>query len=198
MVSDRVVNNMEKFSKFTVFDFETCGLQHPIFAVSLGFIYYENFKKVHSDYILINPEHPISQAAYYVHKISEKMVKDKPNFPTVWKEIKKYFAPDVLLIGHNVKYDVSVLKDNLEFYNIDYHGEINSLCTCDNAKNLISKNEVKNYKLDTLCDYFGITLDDHHNAFADVIACKNLFNCLIKENKNFCDFKIKQEQVDIG
>ena len=56
MVLDRVVNNMEKFSKFTVFDFETCGLQHPIFAVSLGFIYYENFKKVHSDYILINPE----------------------------------------------------------------------------------------------------------------------------------------------
>ena len=126
------------------------------------------------------------------------MVKDKPNFPTVWKEIKKYFAPDVLLIGHNVKYDVSVLKDNLEFYNIDYHGEINSLCTCDNAKNLISKNEIKNYKLDTLCDYFGITLDNHHNAFADVIACKDVFNCLIKENKNFCDFKIKQEQVDIG
>ena len=189
---------MEKFSKFTVFDFETCGLQHPIFAVSLGFIYYENFKKVASDYILINPEHPINKQAYFVHKISENMVKNEPNFPQVWKKIKKYFSSDVLLIGHNVKYDISVLKDNLEYYNIDYHGTINSFCTCENAKLLLPKTCIENYKLDTLCKYFDIKLDNHHNAFADVKACKNLFNCLIKENKNFCDFNIKKEQVDIG
>ena len=191
-----MANNMNDYSKITVFDFETCGLKHPIFAVSLGFIYYENFKKIKSDYILINPEHSIEEQAYNVHGISMAMVKDQPNFKEAWRKIKPYFAPDVILVGHNVSYDIGVLKDNLAYYGLEYHDEMKSLCTCENARKLIPKNNVKNYKLDTLCDYFGITLDNHHNAFADVIACRDILNRLLKISNG--NLNVKTERVDIG
>lgn len=187
---------MNDYSKITVFDFETCGLRHPIFAVSLGFIYYENFKKIKSEYILINPEHSIGEQAYNVHGISMAMVKNKPNFKEVWRTIKPYFSPDVILAGHNVSYDIGVLKDNLEYYGLEYHGEMKSLCTYENAKKLIPKNNIKNYKLDTLCDYFGITLDNHHNAFADVVACRDVLNKLLKISNG--NLNIEKQKINIG
>ena len=42
--------------------------------------------------------------------------------------------------------------------------------------------ELKNHKLDTICDALGIELD-HHNALSDAKACANiLIHCLTQKN----------------
>ena len=51
--------------------------------------------------------------------------------------------------------------------------------TVENARLLVPKTEVKNYKLGTLCEHFGIELRDWHTANADTMACLKLYNKLM-------------------
>lgn len=168
------------FSKLTIFDFETTGLKNPQ-PVQLGFLHYEDSKLVCKKNILINPDAPIEEAAYEVHHISQDMIKDKPTFDEYWDEIKEYFDSSNILIGHNVRFDTSCLAGQIHKWNLKYDGTIKTICTYDNAKKLIPKTEIKNYKLDTVAQYFGInfTEEQHHDAFFDTVACMKIFNKLI-------------------
>jgi DNA polymerase-3 subunit epsilon len=166
-----------KIPAITALDFETTGLKEPG-AVSLALIRQELSRNriIYAKYFLINPEKEIEYGAYKVHGISEKMVKDQPNFAEIWKEIE----PDIsgqIIVAHNAKYDAGVLTYNIQRYGL--HCEpFYTICTCDNARKLIDSSKVPNYKLDSVCDYFGITLENHHDARDDANACRKIFNRL--------------------
>ena len=103
--------------------------------------------------------------------LKKKMFKISHNFYDIWKEIKKYIE-GCTLVAHNAQYDMKVLLGEMKRYNIEC-GELESICTCGNAKNL--KLPTENYKLNTLCKYYGISLNNHHNALDDTIACEKIF-----------------------
>lgn len=131
--------------------------------------------------IVCNPDYPISEAASKVNGFTNENVKDKPLFPEEWKKIKHYFE-DAIVIRHNVSFDLKAL--NLEFnrYNIK-KPDFYSCDTCANAKKLIKKGteegQVINHKLGTLCDFFGINLENAHQADADTLGCMRVFNKLV-------------------
>lgn len=93
----------------------------------------------------------------------------------MWEEIKDYMT-DSVWIFHNAKYDANkVIYPELKRYHIPIPNHA-VCCTLENAKRLIPKTEVANYKLGTLLEHFGYTLENAHSADADTWGCMKLYN----------------------
>lgn len=90
------------------------------------------------------------------------MVKDAPSFYDLWGVIGRYFDTEAL-VAHNAGFDMSVLKACLERADL-YVRLPESFCTCRLSRKLVKG--LPNYKLNTLCDHFGIVLN-HHEALSD-------------------------------
>ena len=130
--------------------------------------------------IYINPEDGFDNNCIKIHGITSDKVKDAPNFPTVWKDIEKYFT-NTVIIGHNVaSADLDALVKALRRYNLDIP-EMYYICTWDLAKKYVPSYCIPNYTMSTLCEYFDIDIDSEHNAFDDACACGDLFKCLVDE-----------------
>ena len=48
------------------------------------------------------------------------------------------------------------------------------MCTLAAARRQIPRGMCASKSLDSLCDFFGITLKNHHNALDDAVACAKL------------------------
>lgn len=162
--------------KITFLDFETTGFTENR-AVSLAIVHYNKGERISEKYYMINPRTHIEYRAREVHGIRDEDVEDKPNFYETWGDIQKYIE-GCTIVAHNAQYDMRVLSGEMERYGIEC-GEIESLCTCQNARRL--KLSMENYKLNTVCKYYGIQLRNHHNALTDAIACEKIFFKLINE-----------------
>ena len=129
--------------------------------------------------IYINPEDGFDNNCICIHGITASRVAAEPNFPTVWKDIEKYFTHTVV-IGHNVaSADLDALIKALNRYNLDIP-EIYYICTYELAKEHVPNFAVANYSMSCLCEYFDIDIDSEHNAFDDACACSDLFRALVK------------------
>jgi DNA polymerase-3 subunit epsilon len=167
--------------KLTFIDFETTGFKENR-ALSLAIVHYENGVRAFEKYFLINPKALIEQGAVRVHGIKYEDIRYKQGFEEIWEAIRPYIEGN-LVVAHNARYDLRVLKGELDRYNLNC-GEFRSYCTYESAKAL--RLPVNNYKLDTVCRYFGINLEDHHNALADTIACEKVyFNLRSMDGKGY-------------
>ena len=178
----------EQLDKVTILDFETTGLKES-YAVSLALIRIEDGRIKFAKYYLINPKAEIEYGAYKVHGISEKDIANKPTFGELWPEISQYISGQIL-VAHNSNYDTKVIRNELRRYGLSCK-PFKSVCTYKNAKKLIDKADIENYKLDTVCEYFGITMGTHHDARDDTDACRLIFNRLVKLG----DLDIKSESL---
>lgn len=128
--------------------------------------------------IYINPEDGFDENCVKIHGITESKVSGEANFASVWKKIEKYFTNSVI-VGHNVaSADLDALVKSLSRYNLDIP-EIYYVCTYELAKLFVPSFCVANYKLSTLCEYFGIDAGASHDAFDDSRSCSELLIKLI-------------------
>lgn len=178
----------EQLSRVTILDFETTGLKDSA-AVSLAMIRIEDGRIKCAKYYLINPKQEIEYGAYKVHGISQSDVDDKPTFKEIWNDISPYISGQIL-VGHNIQFDAGVIKREIKRYCLACK-PFKTVCTCKNAKKFISKEDIENYKLDTVCNYFDIQMGTHHDARDDTDACRLIFNKLIKLG----DLDIKSESL---
>lgn len=184
--------NGPNYDRICFFDTETISI-NPNYIISLAYIYYENGKKVSQNCIVMNPDYPISPQASAVNGFTDDMVKDKPKFDDVWPTIKQYFTNSIW-VCHNLPFDKRALYTEFRRYDI----EIPDFFTCDtleNAKNYIAKGITENYKLGTLCDYFGIELKNWHTADADTLACMRVFNKLINLSNGDLIIRTRYNQI---
>lgn len=130
--------------------------------------------------IYINPEDGFDDNCVKVHGITAHTVKGAPAFPQVWTSIEKYFT-NAVVIGHNIAAaDLDALVKNLNRYSLDIP-VIYYVCTYDLAKEYVPAFAVENYKLSTLCNFFGINIGKAHDALDDAVASSNLFKALVKQ-----------------
>lgn len=128
--------------------------------------------------ILINPEDGFHPGCIKVNGITPEMVANCPNFKDTWDSIKDYFT-DSVIVGHNVaSSDLSALANSCARYNI----ELPKLCyidTLDIAKDVMVQTPESKYTLESLCKYFDLDLDNHHNALGDACAARDLFKLFV-------------------
>lgn len=85
------------------------------------------------------------------------------------------------MYGYNLEFDLNFLFVN----NIDLFSEkrkfYDLLQIC---RRHISKDDVYNYKLNTVCEYYGIYRDNIHRSMSDALATGLLFSKISKQIKD--------------
>lgn len=207
-LSSRIVSNipfsnitkktyLDKVGNFVAFDIETTGLsvsKNEIIEISA--VRFRDFKPVEAFSTLCSPKKGLCDEAAKINGISEDMVEGKPTFGQIANSFQDFIGSDNL-IAHNldfdlrfiVKYGVDVLANNRKFYDTleiaqrtlkKVKGKWDKEFGCY-MDDLDGDYDVLNYKLETLCEYYGIALSGAHRALADCMATGMLFERLCRD-----------------
>lgn len=178
--------------RYVVIDFETAN-KYMYSPCALGIAVVEDFKIIDTCYFLINPNLEFGKANILIHGIKPIHVLNAPTFDIVWNDIEHLFENSII-VAHNAFFDVSVLINSLARYKIPF-SSFDYFCT---YKAHLGLNEnTKNDKLNTLCEYYDISLANHHNAKDDAIACANLFIKLQKQHGSKIFERFSSKDINI-
>ena len=177
---------------FVAIDFET-AMSNFTSVCSLGICVVENNVITDRKEILIRPE-PFEFNEYNIkiHGITPDMVADKPTFDIYWDEIKPYLEGKTV-IAHNADFDVGVLCETLEYFNIP-RPTFSYLCTVKLSQKAYP--ELESHKLNRLCKALDIKFH-HHRAYDDAYACAGVM-LRILEDYSLLNLAEVEECFDIG
>ncbi|MDE6121041.1 MAG: 3'-5' exonuclease [Muribaculaceae bacterium] len=132
---------------------------------------------VDSRYSLVCPEPDYyCQACVRVHGITADDTWNAPSFGQVWSDWLDWLE-DLPLVAHNASFDSACITSACRIYQLDPPPAF--LCTLAAARRAIPRGVLQSKSLDSLCDYFGIPLRNHHNALDDATACARLAMVLL-------------------
>ncbi|MFA6917295.1 MAG: 3'-5' exonuclease, partial [Candidatus Gracilibacteria bacterium] len=135
---------------------------------------------------LINPGITLPQIITHITKLTDNDLKDKPLITAKIQEIKEFIG-DLPIIGHNIQFDTSFLRNNgLEISNPEYD-------TCNLASILFPN--IPSYSLEILSDILDIQHREKHRALDDSIAAMELFIKLINTFQGLPEKTIKEIQT---
>lgn len=125
---------------------------------------------------LCKPRKPIPAAASDVNHITDDMVADAPEFRQIAPALTE-FLRGCHLCGHNLDFDLrfifahgAEIPTGVRFYD-----------TLDLAQLTIKKSDIDNYKLETLCFYYGILRGSAHRSLSDCLATAKVFTYIVKD-----------------
>lgn len=165
------------------FDVETADKYHTKIC-QMGIIETDSDGNVINTKVsLINPECEFGDVNIGHHGITSDMVKKSPTLPDVWD----YFnvCDNSQLVGHNATFDLAALMKALDSYDIRMP-RIEYADTMMMAKH--SSYDFPNNSLDTVCEYFGIPLEKHHDALCDAHACMEVYWRLFEGTHSFKEY----------
>lgn len=191
-------SSIKNFLRFIVLDIETSGLsltRNDVLEISA--IRFESFEPVEifHTYIKPNKKEFINDAAE-INKIEYSDVKDSPYIYEIIPSLQAFIS-DIPIIGHNLEFDLKFLIR----YGLDITiGKRKFYDTMKIAKKILKSPkyiydeefdgyypdlekdyDVENYKLETLCDYYGIQRTEAHTGIGDCIDTFILFKALLAE-----------------
>ncbi|MGN0819489.1 MAG: exonuclease domain-containing protein [Christensenellaceae bacterium] len=153
---------------FVVFDLETTGKELDDKITEIGAVKMVDGKITEYFETLVNPLKHIPQEIVELTGISDDTVKDAPVFENVCSDFYK-FCYGATLVAHNIEFDSRFIRKQSAPLDFVYDNpEVDTLAL---ARQSIYG--VSNYKLNTLCDKFGIKFN-HHRAYSDALACAKL------------------------
>lgn len=175
------ISNAPNSKNYIVLDTETTGLSttHDR-VIQLAALKFKDDKLIDTFNQYINPEGvPISEQARLVHGITEKEVYDKPKFSEIIPKFQKFVGKDTIWIGHNINgFDVPIMFNNGYRQKPDY--KANDFWTIDTylmAREEMAGLGLKNFKLETLKDYFDLH-GNSHDALGDCQVTAALYQRL--------------------
>jgi DNA polymerase-3 subunit epsilon len=166
---------------FAIIDVESTGGDPKRDRMMEIAILIHNGKRVIEEFAtLINPE-VLIQNPYVINLtgITNDMVQDSPTFAELAPKIMA-LTENRILVGHNVRFDYTALI--YEFKRLGISFRRRNVDTQSLAKRLIP--DLPSYGLGKLCDAVGISHDSRHRAFGDAAATAELFDHLMKINKD--------------
>lgn len=190
--------NLEKLSNFVALDLETTGLdpdKHRIIEVSA--VRFINWEPVESFHTLIDPMVRIPKRITEINGITNEMIAGSPKFNQVIDSLSQFIGKDNI-VGHNLIFDLRFLFcSGYDFSTVKSRKYYDTLSI---VKYVLSKDgkywnsedgcydydygkiDVENYKLTTLCDYYGIRDNSGaHRALSDSLAVGKLFYHLVDD-----------------
>ncbi len=170
----RLVDYYKKDS-IVVLDTETTGLtpsQDNIIQVAYQILHKGKPEEIFNKYLKSTKS---VGSSFNVHKISDDYLLkygEEPNdiFETLRKKWK-----DRLIVGHNIKYDVSMINSHAHRCGIDL-GHLLFEDTYEIARRLIKS---ESYRLEDICRELKLNVQSTHNALDDVLATAELVHQLI-------------------
>ncbi len=158
---------------FVCYDLETTGLSFTggDKIIEIGAVKIENGKITEQFATLVNPERSISASASKVNQIYDADVVDAPTTSQALQDFYK-FTRGAILIGYN-----SINFDNIFLFGLGKECRYNFDNKCEDVYPIAQKyvRNVKNYKLITIAEKLGVTLDNAHRALFDTLATAEVF-----------------------
>ncbi|BBF44789.1 DNA polymerase III polC-type [Lachnospiraceae bacterium KM106-2] len=164
---------------FVAVDLETTGLSPEANEIiEIGAVRVRNGKVVARMSQLINPNVPLTDKVRELTGIQDEMLITQPVWSEVVDEVEEFLGDDILL-GHNIKFDYSFLKQN--FYKVKKKFEHDTLDTLYLSRMLLS--ELPSKSLGNLCNHYGIVNECAHRAVSDAIATMELYQVIAAEHE---------------
>lgn len=158
-------------NNFVAIDVETANA-HRSSICAIGAVKVIDGLIVDKKYSLVHPEPEFySHFCTRVHGLTERDTRLSPTFDMVWEDWADWIG-DLPLVAHNAAFDASCINSACRVYQLDPPEEF--LCTLKAARSQIDRGMCPSKSLDSLCEFFGIRLDNHHNALDDAEACAKL------------------------
>lgn len=167
--------------QFIVIDVETTGLNPTdSYIVELAAIKCEvrNHAAIELERIdiYIKPPMPMPQSVVDIHNITNEFLEDKPNEEAVFEYIRAFFGENPVVAGHNVEFDIDMVNAMYQRNGRVFRTQA-VLDTLEMARDLLTSKEVKDYKLETLAEVYGLEAGlAFHNALDDVKATLRVLN----------------------
>ena len=164
---------------FALIDFETSGFEAGQAKVlEVAIVKIDSSGKILGSFsTLINPgDGEVGRTD--IHKISLSMVKNAPKMSEVIGDLVR-FIDSSIIVAHNAKFEERFLNAAL----IDSGITLRGIPTIDTL--WLSRQVIKlpNYKLATVIDGFGETIENAHTAMGDVLAMTKILPPMLKMAK---------------
>lgn len=165
--------------RFVVFDLETTGLnraEDKIIEIGAVLVVDGILKETFQTFV--NPGMHIPEAASKVNNIYDSDVQGAPNIETAMSDFY-LFTRGATLVGHNAEdYDAIFVKRIGGELGFRFDNEIIDTLTL--SRRVLPT--LRRYKLDTLCEHYGINNENAHRALDDAVATAKVFIMLEKES----------------
>ena len=163
---------------FVVVDLETTGGSAATCAITeVGAVKLRGGECLGTFQTLVNPGMEIPPEIVYLTGITQAMVLPAPRIEQVLPSFLE-FAGDAVLVGHNVRFDMSFLQAAMRNTERARLGN-RVVDTCALARRLV-RDEVPNCKLDTLSRHFRTAWKPTHRALDDALATGDVLHCLLE------------------
>ena len=164
---------------FVVFDLETTGGQVKAEGITeIGAVKVRGGEVVGEFATLVDPGRPIPVAITQLTGITTAMVTAAPRIASVLPQFLEFIAPTDVLVAHNARFDMGFLKAACRGLELPVPRN-DVVDTVRLARALVSKDEVRNYRLGSLAAHFGASTTPNHRALADARATVDVLHALL-------------------
>lgn len=150
---------------YVALDFETANF-HRHSACEIALARCEDGRVTAQESWLIRPPERMFQFTY-LHGIDWAMVEDAPSFASLMPQIAAFLDGAEFIAAHNATFDRSVMEAACAYYRQDAPRQP-YLCTVTLARRQWN---IYPTKLPDVCAALGVTLERHHRAGSDALAC---------------------------
>lgn len=161
-----------KSIEFAVVDVETTGFsRRNDRIVEIAIIRINQMGEITRQYeTLINPLRDVGASG--IHKITATDLIEAPTFQEVKSSILNMIN-NAVVVSHNKSFDLGFLQSEFSRVGIDL-SNLDGICTLRLSKVLFP--ELPSRKLEVLCDYLDVLVENAHRAYDDCLATALLFH----------------------
>ena len=142
---------------------------------------------------LINPSTPLSPFIVELTGITDQMLADAPSIETVLPLLCEFIGSpeESVFVAHNAPFDLSFLKTASALHGYIWP-DFRVLDTVKLARLVLTKDDVANYQLGTLAEYFDTHVAPNHRALDDAQATVDVLHGVIERLGTFDIFTINE------
>jgi DNA polymerase III epsilon subunit family exonuclease len=142
---------------------------------------------------LINPYTPLSPFIVELTGITDQMLAEAPSIETILPLFFEFIGSpeETVFVAHNAPFDLSFLKAAATLHGYIWP-DFRVLDTVKLARLVLTKDDVANFQLGTLAQYFDTRVAPNHRALDDARATVDVLHGVIERLGTFDIFTINQ------
>lgn len=178
---------------FVVIDLETTGGSPGLNAITeIGAQKVKGGKVIAEFQSLVNPGVAIPPFITVLTGITEAMLLPAPKIEELFPQLLEFLGSEneTVLVAHNAQFDLSFLKAAAQQLGYNWP-KFQVLDTVKIARHTLNRDEVTNFKLSTLAQFFKAETTPNHRALDDVRATVSVLHGLIERLGSFSIFTLE-------
>jgi len=173
---------------FVIVDLETTGASPKKGAAitEIGAVKVRSGEHLGNFESFVNPLSPIPEYITQMTGITDLMLAKAPVIDEILPAFLEFVGQhnEVIIVAHNAPFDLSFLKSAAKELDITWP-KFKTLDTVTIARQVLTKEEVPNCKLQTLAAYFGTKAQPNHRALDDALATTEILHALLERLGSF-------------